>query len=219
MLKKFEAVLFDLDGTLIDTAPDLAMALNDLLRHEHRKQLTLSQVRNVISEGIPGLLKLGLNISPADQQYTNFKQHILDYYREHIFIYSRIFYSIPVVLQHINHHKIPWGIVTNKSAQLTNLLVKPLGLFKNAGCIVAGDTLARCKPDPEPLQYATALLNVKPEKCCYVGDAYTDVIAAKATGMFSVTALYGYISDQTNPLLWGADAYIKKPEDLCKIIT
>lgn len=215
---KYEAVLFDLDGTLLDTAPDLAAALNHVLQRENKATLPLADIRHVASDGALGLIKLGFNINAEHPEYLKLKEKILAYYQSNIDQHSCLFLGMEKILDYCEENFIPWGIVTNKPGYLTERLLKKLRLLDKAQCVVSGDTLKQRKPDPAPLLYAAKLLNRTPERCCYVGDAERDIVAAKAANMTAVGALYGYIPSDIDPFSWNADAYVKTPLELMSIL-
>lgn len=211
---KFKAILFDLDGTLVDTAPDLAHALNHVLISQHKNPLPLSDIRPIASDGALGLLQLGFGIDKNSPNYISFREKLLRYYENHIADDSKLFHGLENILLMLETKKIPWGIVTNKPANLTEKLLKKLNLFDRTPCIVSGDTLTERKPHPAPLIYAAKLLDRSPLDCCYIGDAERDIQAAKAANMYSIAALYGYIHQDAQPELWQADQYISSSEDL-----
>ncbi len=205
-------VLFDLDGTLVDTAPDLAFALNSLLEEEGRSALTLTDIRPVVSQGTPGLLFLGFSLSPLDAPYASLRQRLLDIYASRLARESRLFPGMSELLATIEQRGMNWGIVTNKPAFLTNPLVDQLGMTRRAACIVSGDTTEHSKPHPAPMLYACKQAGSQPYQCLYVGDAQTDIEAGKRAGMKTLIALYGYLSDQDQPHMWGADGMVDHPD-------
>jgi N-acetyl-D-muramate 6-phosphate phosphatase len=209
----FKAVLFDLDGTLADTAPDLAAALNFVLVTENRPQLPLRAIRHVASDGALGLLTLGFG---TDQQADLFQQRrelLLNYYANHVADQTTLFPGIEKLLQYLEKSKIPWGIVTNKPEKFTLALLQKLNLFDRAACVVSGDTLSERKPHPAPLLYAAKLLSLA-DGCCYVGDAERDIQAAKAANMFNVAACYGYLHPNIDVSAWQADKYVRTIDEL-----
>jgi len=215
---KFKAILFDLDGTLVDTAPDLACALNHVLLAENKPILPLSEIRSVASDGALGLINLGFQITADHPDYSRLREKLIHYYFSNIDTKSCLFQGIEKILHICAENKIPWGIVTNKPGYLTDRLIRKLNLFRFTRCIVSGDTLKQRKPDPTPLIYAANLLNLTPEECCYIGDAERDIIAAKACDMYVIAALYGYLQKDTDPYAWQANAYVKSPEELVSLI-
>lgn len=219
MMTDLKAVLFDLDGTLLDTAPDLALTLNTLLISEKKSPLPLATVRCTISQGIAGMLALGFGIKPSDAQYAALKKQFLSIYAEHLAEGTQLFPGISTVLEYLQHQKILWGIITNKESQFSIPLISRWDLLKKAGCVVSGDTLPYSKPHPAPLIHAAHSLQCDVKKCVYIGDAYTDVIAAKQAGMASIIALYGYISERDTPLAWQADGYVKSADAILDILS
>jgi 2-phosphoglycolate phosphatase len=213
-MKKFKAILFDLDGTLVDTAPDLAHVLNQLRIQEGKPLLPFSDIRSYASDGTRGLLQLSFGIEGNHPHFEILREKFLQLYASNINQYSVFFEGIENILSLLDKKKLPWGIVTNKYTHLTEKLLKELNIFDRTACIVCGDTLPECKPHPAPLIHAAKLLGVSPEACCYVGDHERDIQAAKAANMFSIAALYGYIHPETKPKLWQADAYIHSAQEL-----
>jgi phosphoglycolate phosphatase len=207
-------ILFDLDGTLLDTAPDLAYALNQLRIEHSLDPLPYEKIRPVVSHGGRALIKLGFNISEADEQYASLRQRLLDIYRENIARHTTLFPGMQEVLEHIESHGLLWGVVTNKPAWLTEPLLKALKLMDRSTCVVSGDTTNNSKPHPEPMLHACQLSNSKVAECLYVGDAQRDIEAGKEAGMHTLAALYGYIEEDDDINRWGADAIIDKPEDI-----
>lgn len=212
--KKIKAILFDLDGTLLDTAPDLAHALNLLLSKNGRATLPLEKIRPVASDGVKGLLALGFNISDTSPDFSQLRTDFLEYYTTHISRETTLFPGMDTVLNELETRGIPWGIVTNKIACLTEPLLKNLNLHHQAGCIVSGDTLEFAKPHPAPLLHACELLGRTAEECVYVGDAKRDIEAGLRANMSTIVALYGYIKETDDPYSWQANATIKSPEEL-----
>lgn len=208
------AVLFDLDGTLADTALDLGHALN-LLRAQHGlPALSQNHIRPQASHGARGLLHLGFAVTPADARFVELRAAFLDLYALHICDHTQVFPGIAQLLEDLESRKIPWGIVTNKPARFTLPLMQKLGLEKRAACIISGDSAARPKPHPDTLLAAAACLQVAPAHCLYVGDAERDVAAALAAGMPALVAAYGYIAEDDAPQDWGARAIINTPEEV-----
>lgn len=209
--KKIDAVLFDLDGTLLDTAPDLAATLNTLLLAQQLQPLPLPVIRPIISEGVAGLLKLGFNITEKNTVFSNLSMQFIDYYKQHSCEQTQLFADIDKVIHYLETKHLAWGIVTNKSMALTRPLINHFSLLKKAKCIVAGDTLAYSKPHPEPLLHACQCIKSTPKNCVYIGDAKRDIEAANAANMRSLIALYGYVSNKKELKSWNASAMIKSP--------
>ena len=214
LLKPFSAILFDLDGTLVDTAPDLAFALNTLLKQEGLNPLAYDLIRPEASNGSPGLLFLGFGISPDHKDYPSLQQRFIKLYQDNITRESALFDGMEEVLSTLENAKIPWGIVTNKPAFLTEPLLVQLNLTHRAGCIVSADTTPFSKPHPAPMFHACEVIQQKPEQCLYIGDAARDIEAGKNAKMQTIAALYGYIANDDNPQHWQADSSIHHPRDI-----
>lgn len=207
-------ILFDLDGTLLDTAPDLGAALN-ALRAEHKlPPLPAEYIRPLVSHGSPALLKLGFGIEPQDSRYAGMRAHLLEIYRTRLTLETRFFAGADMLLDALEQHGLHWGIVTNKPAALTDPLVAAFSLHTRAACVVSGDTTPRRKPHPDQLLHACKLAGLHPQDATYVGDAERDVQAAHAAGMRAVVALYGYIGADDRPHNWQADGLLVEPADL-----
>lgn len=212
-----EAILFDLDGTLADTVPDLGGATN-LLRAEHGlPPLSLEYLRPHASAGARGLLKAGLNITPANADYPVMQQRFLALYESNLCLGSHLFQGIPELLGAIEAQGIRWGIVTNKVARFTIPLVAALGLARRASCIISGDSTPRPKPFPDSLQLASTSIGVDTARCIYVGDDERDVIAGRSAGMKTIIALWGYLGTGKSPADWGGDASARTPRDILRI--
>lgn len=207
-------ILFDLDGTLLDTAPDLADALNTVLAENQRSPLPFDDIRPVVSHGGVALIKLGFNIDSPDPAFAPLRQRLLDVYRENISRRTQPFPGISKLLDSIEQRGLNWGIVTNKPGWLTEPLLKDLGLFDRAACVVSGDTLEERKPHPAPMLHASELANSRPEHCVYIGDAQRDIEAGNNAGMHTLVALFGYIQKDDDPYSWNASSLIKQPGDL-----
>lgn len=207
-------ILFDLDGTLLDTAPDLGAALN-AQRAEHRlPPLPIERIRPLVSHGSPALLKLGFGSEPQDSRYAGMRARLLEIYRGYLTRETRFFPGAEALLEVLERRGLRWGIVTNKPTGLTEPLVAAFGLHTRAACVVGGDTTPRRKPHPDQLLHACALAGVSPQETIYVGDAERDVQAAHAAGMRAVVALYGYIGADEHPESWQADGLLAAPADL-----
>lgn len=208
------AILFDLDGTLLDTAPDLMAALNRLRKEHQLEELPVSSIRSVISHGSKAMVKKVFGIEETHPHFKELRERFLDIYHHHIADATTLFPKVENVLTYLDEHDIPWGIVTNKLTKHTLQLLKALQLDHRPLCVVCGDSLSTNKPDPAPIYYACELLKQNPQHCIYLGDSVNDVIASKAAGTKALVALYGYIGEQDNPFSWQADGYIEKPDEL-----
>jgi len=213
-----KGILFDLDGTLADTAPDLAHALNETLKYFKKEVLPFETIRPVVSHGGRALLKLGFDIEPEDEGYETKRQYLLDIYLANIAKHTKLFPGMPELLTAIEAHNLLWGVVTNKPGWLTNPLMEALKLDQRAACIVSGDTTPYSKPHPEPIYYGCKQANLKPSECIYVGDAERDIAAGKAAGMQTVAALFGYIQTHDVPDEWEADYYINHPSEILSLL-
>ena len=214
-------ILFDLDGTLVDTAPDLAHALNLQLIKHGKLPLAYEAIRPFASHGSRGLVGLGFGILPKDDNFITIRDEYLSFY-ESVFTRSPVLLpGIAEVLHVIETKGLKWGIVTNKPRRFTIGLLESMGLnlSKRAACIVCGDDAPNPKPSPATLLMASEQMGVKPENCLYVGDAERDIIAGKAAGMKTVVALFGYIDVSDKPHKWHADALIKTPKELLNIVS
>jgi phosphoglycolate phosphatase len=207
-------VLFDLDGTLLDTAPDLAAALNRLRRERGEPELPHATIRPTVSHGSQGMLKLGFGLEPGDALYAELNQRFLELYRAAIAVETALFPGMAEVLAYLEANVIHWGVVTNKPGWLTEPLLRALDLWPRAACVVSGDTLAQRKPDPEPLWYACERMGVPPERSLYVGDAERDVQAGNRAGLITLVAGFGYLGTEDRPEDWGADGFLEQPTDL-----
>ncbi|HMA90398.1 MAG TPA: HAD-IA family hydrolase [Burkholderiales bacterium] len=207
------AVLFDLDGTLADTATDLGAAVNRLRARRGLADLATRDVRAYASSGARGLLRVGLGLNPGDPDYETMRDAFLAYYAERVCVDTRLFPGISQLLAEIGARGLKWGIVTNKATRFTAPIVAALGVAPD--CVVCGDTTPHSKPHPAPLLHAAKQLALEPRACCYVGDDLRDVQAAHAAGMRAIAVLYGYHGvDNGGPATWNADAIIAQPTDL-----
>lgn len=204
-------VLFDLDGTFADTAPDLAYALNETLLANGRLALPYDTIRPVVSHGARALVELGFQLTETDPLYPQLRQQLLDIYASNITRHTTLFTGVTELLASLTSRHINWGIVTNKPGFLTEPLMRGLGLFDQASCIISGDTLPVRKPDPAPLLHACQLAGSQSFECVYIGDAERDIIAGERAGMHTLIALFGYLGEQDQPDQWGADALVKSP--------
>ena len=214
-----KAVLFDLDGTFADTAPDLAAALNHTRATRHLPPLPLAALRLQASHGSRGLLKIGFDIEPDAPDFNPLRDIFLDYYAHHICVHTQLFEGIETLIDELDQRGIKWGIVTNKPHRFTVSLMQALNLSSRAACLISGDTCARAKPHPDPLLKACDLLGLSPQQCLYLGDDIRDIQAANATGMPGIIARYGYISDDPPLETWGAHGGVDHPMELLNFFT
>lgn len=209
-----KTVLFDLDGTLIDTAPDMAAALDILCREENHPVLPYEQVRPVVSNGSVALITRAFGDLRDTDRLAYLRRRYLEIYQQNICIDSRPFEGIDKVLEHIEHNGLNWGVVTNKPGWLTLPLMDRLQLAQRAATIVSGDTTNNSKPHPDPMHHACNEADSTSDECLYVGDARRDIEAGRNAGMKTLAANYGYIDVSEDVTSWGADAIIDRPEDI-----
>jgi phosphoglycolate phosphatase len=208
------AVLFDLDGTFADTAPDLGAALNHVRGLHHLPPLPLEVTRLQASHGSAGLIKLGFNVEPDAAKFPALRDALLAHYTANICAHTTLFPGMAELVDALEQRGLPWGIVTNKPHRFTLPLMQALGYDKRAACLVSGDTCAHAKPHPEPLLHAAKIIGVAPQNCLYVGDDKRDMVAGRAAGMKSIIALFGYIDPDADLKTWHADTSIASPLDL-----
>lgn len=216
--KKIHTVLFDLDGTLIDTAPDMAAALEILCDEEQHARLPYDKVRPIVSNGSVALVTLAFGEKLDTQTLERLKSRYLEIYQNHLAVHSQLFDEMDDLLRQLEKNNIKWGVVTNKPGWLTEPLMESLGLHQRAACIVSSDSTENRKPHPEPMFYACKLTNAQPEECVYVGDARRDIEAGQNAGMKTIIAEYGYIADTENTEDWQADHRIQSPSQILALL-
>ncbi|MGZ5041144.1 MAG: phosphoglycolate phosphatase [Usitatibacter sp.] len=209
-----EAVLFDLDGTLADTAPDMAHAVNLMRGSRGLEPVAPESVRAHVSQGARGMICSAFAMGTDHPDFPAMREEFLKLYGDNLFIETRLFPGMESLLAHLERESIAWGVVTNKFERFAKPLIECLGLGERAAIVVGGDTCARAKPFPDPLLHAAATLGIEPRKILYVGDDERDVQAARAAGMPVVVAGYGYLGDGPAPVLWGADAIVASAAEL-----
>ena len=213
---QINAVLFDLDGTLLDTAPDMTNALNLLLAEEGKAPLSDEECRDHVSHGSVAMIRLGFG-EPNVENEKVFEQRrlrFLDLYEKNLCLDTKLFVGMDETLLFLEEHDIPWGIVTNKPAFLTLPLLETLGLRDRACSVVSGDTLQQRKPDPAPMFLAANECGVLATECIYIGDALRDIEAGNNAHMTTLLASYGYIEASESPVDWGADGIVEYPEEI-----
>jgi len=218
MSSPIKAVLFDLDGTLVDTAPDLAGALNHVLQSEGMPPLSLNTIRPHVSRGGLALIQLAFSNTRDEAEFEPLRLKLLDYYLDHIADESALFDGCDAMLQQLEQRAIPWGIVTNKPGWLTQPLLQRLDLDQRSAVTISADTTAQKKPHPLPLQTAAEIIHIEPQACLYAGDDVRDIEAGNAADMTTVIAKYGYIEDDADLDAWGADAMIEQPPQILNFI-
>ena len=212
-----QAVLFDLDGTLADTAPDLTYALNRVRGTRGLPPLPLAATRPVASQGARGLIGAGFSIHPGDPGYDALRDEFLAVYAENLCRETRLFAGIPELLDRLEARALPWGVVTNKAERFTFPLLDLLKVRSRSACVIGGDTTGRIKPHPDPLLAASRAIGLAPQSCIYLGDDRRDVEAGQAAGMKTAIAKWGYLNGQ-DPENWNADHMIEAPRDLLRIL-
>lgn len=217
-MSRAAAILFDLDGTLLDTAPDMVGALNRLRIEEGREPLPFAEIRASVSHGALRLVTVGFPEASGDD-VERLRLRFLDLYACNLADGTCLFPGLDAVLGALEADAVPWGIVTNKPGWLTDPLLERLGLAARACCVVCGDTVAERKPHPLPLLHAARLTGVLPQRCVYVGDAERDIVAGRAAGMQTVVAAYGYLGPDDRPLQWHPHGIVERPEDLLDWLT
>jgi N-acetyl-D-muramate 6-phosphate phosphatase len=213
-----KAVLFDLDGTLIDSAPDLGAAADAMRVQRGMPSLPADLYRPLAGAGARGMLHVAFGITPEDAQFEALREEFFRNYEGCMTQRTYAFEGVAELLEAITALGLPWGVVTNKSKRFTNPLTATMPIFATAGTVVSGDTTAHAKPHPAPLLEAARQLGVAPEACVYVGDDERDIIGGKAAGMHTVAATYGYLGQQTDVAAWRADATINSPLALLQLL-
>lgn len=211
------AILFDLDGTLVDTAPDLVAVLNRLLVEHGEPPMPYAIARNEASNGALGLIRLGFGAKLAAERAEELRGRFIELYTARVCENSRLFIDIERITNALA--PLRWGVVTNKPQAMTLPLLEQLGIDRLFGCVVSGDSLTQRKPHPAPLLLAAEKLGLKPQSCVYIGDAARDVEAARAAGMKMWVALWGYIRPSEDPTRWAADELIRHPSELGGILS
>jgi phosphoglycolate phosphatase len=207
-------VLFDLDGTLADTAPDLAAIANKQRAARGLAPLPLDELRPLASHGARGLIGRALGIAPPSAEYEALKDEFYAWYDQALCVHSQLFAGMDTTLAELERRRILWGIVTNKIRRFTDPLVQALGLAQRAACVVSGDTTPHAKPHPEPLHHAMRACGIDATFSVYVGDDRRDIEAGRAAGTRTVVASYGYLGQGADTSIWRADHTIDTPPDL-----
>ncbi len=212
-----QAVLFDLDGTLADTAPDLGYTMNLMRAARGLRALPFAAMRPYTSLGARGLLGVGLDVTPEHPEYIALRDEFLDIYADNLCRETRLFPGMAELLAELEHRAVLWGVVTNKAERFTYPLLELLAVRNRAACIIGGDTTGRIKPDPAPLLAASERIGIAPRHCIYLGDDRRDMEAGRAAGMTVVVAKFGYLNGN-DPETWAADGMIDKPLDLLQYL-
>lgn len=216
LLTSPQAILFDLDGTLADTAPDLAAAMNALRIAQGLAPVAYEQLRPYASAGARGLIEAAFGLTPQHAEYEALRIEFLDRYAAALAVKTSLFDGVATLLENLQQAGIRWGVVTNKAARFTDLLVPQISL-QAASCVISGDTTPHAKPHPAPLLEAAHRLNLAPQTCWYVGDDLRDIQAGQAAGMPTVAAAWGYCG-RTQPVSWQADALAETPLHILELL-
>lgn len=212
-----QAVLFDLDGTFADTAPDLGYAVNVMRQARGLAPVPEEKTRPVTSSGARGLLGAGFDMTPEHADYPAMRDEFLDIYEANLCRETRLFDGMAALVETLEARRLTWGIVTNKAERFALPLIRLLGYGTRAACVIGGDTTGKLKPHPEPLYAACKAIRIAPEHCVYVGDDERDIQAGRAAGMKTIAVRYGYLNG-SNPAHWGADAVIDAPLETLRVI-
>jgi len=218
MPQVIDAMLFDLDGTLADTAPDMARTVNLMLAKRGRAEVPVERVRPYVSRGARGMVCAAFEITPEHPDFQAMREEFLDLYGGNLCVDTRLFPGMAELLDTLEARDIAWGVVTNKFERFARPILEELGLGTRAGVVVGGDTCARPKPYPDPLLFAASALGVAPARTMYVGDDERDVQAARAAGMPVIVAGYGYLGDGPPPSQWKADGIVSNAAEIGKWI-
>lgn len=218
MFKGVRAVLFDLDGTLIDSAPDLGAAADKMRTDRGLPSLPLERYRPMAGAGARGMLGEAFGMTPEHPEFPVYREEFFTNYQACMTHRTTVFEGVAELIRLLEQHRLAWGVVTNKSSRFTEPLTQAMPLFASAGAVVSGDTTPHAKPHPAPLLEAAMRLGLPPEHCIYVGDDERDIVAGRAAGMGTVAALYGYLGQKADAQEWGAQAAINFPLDLLQLL-
>ena len=213
MFTEIQAILFDLDGTLIDSAPDLGAAADKMRTDRGLPSLPLARYRPMAGSGARGMLGIAFDMQPDHADYEAMKEEFFVNYEGCMTERTFAFEGVVALIDTLVARQLPWGVVTNKSARFSEPLTRAMPLFASAGTVISGDTTPHAKPHPAPLLEAARRLGIHPQNCIYVGDDHRDIVAGLAAGMGTVAATYGYLGS-VDTALWGAHASIACPKDL-----
>lgn len=219
MFTNAQAVLFDLDGTLIDSAPDLGAAADAMRTTRGLPSLPIEQYRPMAGAGARGMLGIAFGIDPEHQDFNTLREEFFSNYEQCLTQRTRFFPGVPELIEALAQRALPWGVVTNKSSRFTLPLTSAMPLFASAGTIISGDTTPHAKPHPLPLLEAAKRLGIPPANCIYVGDDERDIVAGLAAGMSTVAVTYGYLGQKADTSQWGAHVTINSVGELLQLIT
>lgn len=215
---KLKALLLDLDGTLVDTAPDMVGTLNRILRNNGQALANESAASKLVSNGARALIEFGFAKPLQEARTLDLIAEFLSDYANHIADQSKLYSGMSDVLEVCAENNIVWGVITNKPLELSRALLEGLGLFSSCSILLGGDSLPVQKPDPAPMLHSCMVLNLAPSECLYVGDHERDILAGKNAGMDTAAALWGYINEDQNPADWGASYMVNEPSGLMRLV-
>ena len=220
MVKKnpFDGLLFDLDGTLLDTAPDFISSMNVLMARHGEPKIGAEGIRLNVTNGSAGLIQHAFNVSPESREFKTLRNELLSIYEKHIVEKTALFPGIKQVLDECAERSIPWGIVTNKPWMYTETILEKLDLMDRVACAICPDHVQRPKPDPESLYLACKKLRLKPSQCIYIGDHIRDILAGSRAAMSTIVAAWGYIDPDENLSEWGANWIVERSQGLHKFL-
>jgi phosphoglycolate phosphatase len=218
MLHTIDAVLFDLDGTLIDSAPDLGAAADKMRTDRGLESLPQALYRPMAGAGARGMIAVAFGFGPENAQFEALREEFFANYEARLVAQTYVFDGVAELIERIEQSGLKWGVVTNKSARFTVPLTRAMPLFRTAQTIISGDTTPHAKPHPAPLLEAARQLGLAPQRCLYVGDDERDIVAGRAAGMLTVAAAYGYLGAMTDTAHWRADFTISTPGKLLNLL-
>jgi len=215
---ELKALLLDLDGTLVDTAPDMVGTLNRVLANHGQPAANIAEASKIVSNGAKALIELGFGDSLSETETPSLVQEFLQDYKTHVADQSYLYEGMPETLEFCEAHGIRWGVITNKPLHLAKDLMEGLGYLERCAILLGGDSLPVKKPDPVPMLHSCMVLELAPSQCLYVGDHERDIQAGNAAGMDTAAALWGYIHESQNPQTWDANFLVKKPSGLLTLV-
>ena len=213
-MNNIKGVLFDLDGTLVDTSVDMCNCLNTILERRKLKKVECADLKYHISRGAIGIIQFASDVNGRSIDSSLIRAEFLEEYHDNCFVKTKLVLGMSILLEHLNQKKIPWGVVTNKHYKFANKIIKGLQLEDKISCFITGNMVENPKPSPDMLIKATSIIRQNPKNIIYVGDDERDIIAGKAAGMKTAIANFGFITETNNCDRWGADYFLNKPQDL-----
>ncbi|MDN6872329.1 N-acetylmuramic acid 6-phosphate phosphatase MupP [Pseudomonas citronellolis] len=215
---QLRAVLFDMDGTLLDTAPDFIAVCQAMLAAHGRASIDAQRIADVVSGGARAMVAATFDMDPEADGFETLRQEFLDRYQDHCAVYSRLYDGMPELLESIERANLIWGVVTNKPVRFAEPIMQQLGLAERSAVLVCPDHVTNSKPDPEPLLLACSQLGIDPAQVLFIGDDLRDIESGRAAGTKTAAVRYGYIHPEDNPAHWGADVIVDHPRDLLAVL-